>query len=276
MKLHDTIVKLLEIYDRPLSTNEISEELNQNKWYQKNDDSKITVLQIHGRTKNYAHLFKRDGRMVSLHKVYPPLKKRSNIFLKGPTIPNPKPISNVFNTEIFEKYLINDIYFKPAHVVDNLVPAGECGIYCIRINNKDSLPVPFKNIINNRSHNILYIGIAEKCLKTRFLNQELRIKGHGTFIRSLGAILGFRPLQGSLSDNKNKRNYTFTKEDNQLIIEWINNNLNVNWILFRGDLRKAESSLINIYNPLLNISKNKLALTELSFLRKKCVSIANS
>lgn len=40
--------------------------MNRNKWYQKKDGSKLTSLQIHGRTKNYPNHFNRSGTIVSL------------------------------------------------------------------------------------------------------------------------------------------------------------------------------------------------------------------
>ncbi len=66
MTLHEAIEKLLAQQQRPMSTNEIAEALNNNSWYTKKDGSPITAYQIHGRTKNYDHLFDREGSMVSL------------------------------------------------------------------------------------------------------------------------------------------------------------------------------------------------------------------
>ncbi|HMH33650.1 MAG TPA: HTH domain-containing protein [Puia sp.] len=66
MKLHEAIVRVLEQKGHSMTTQEIAEELNKNKWYQKKDHSKITAFQIHGRTKNYPHLFYRNGPNVQL------------------------------------------------------------------------------------------------------------------------------------------------------------------------------------------------------------------
>ena len=66
MKLHEAIEKLLQVTGHPMTTHEIAEALNKNGWYVKKDRSKITDLQIHGRTKNYQSLFNRDGSAVSL------------------------------------------------------------------------------------------------------------------------------------------------------------------------------------------------------------------
>lgn len=66
MTLHEATEKLLRQAGRPMTTQQIAEELNRNGWYQKKDGSKITAYQIHGRTKNYPNIFYRDGSTVSL------------------------------------------------------------------------------------------------------------------------------------------------------------------------------------------------------------------
>jgi hypothetical protein len=66
MTLHEAIEKLLKQTGRPMTTKEIADNLNQNKWYVKKDGSKITDFQIHGRTRNYPQYFNRDGSLVSL------------------------------------------------------------------------------------------------------------------------------------------------------------------------------------------------------------------
>jgi len=67
MTLHEAIEKLLELTGRSMTTQQIADELNKYGWYKKKDGSKISAFQIHGRTKNYAHLFNRDGSFVSLN-----------------------------------------------------------------------------------------------------------------------------------------------------------------------------------------------------------------
>ncbi len=66
MKLHDAIINLLEDKKGSMTTQEIADELNRNNWYEKKDKSEITAFQIHGRTKNYPHLFERNGTIVLL------------------------------------------------------------------------------------------------------------------------------------------------------------------------------------------------------------------
>jgi hypothetical protein len=66
MTLHEAIEQLLKQTGRQMTTKEIADDLNKNKWYVKKDGSKITDFQIHGRTKNYPQYFNRDGSTVSL------------------------------------------------------------------------------------------------------------------------------------------------------------------------------------------------------------------
>jgi hypoxanthine-DNA glycosylase len=66
MTLHEAIEKLLRQTGRPMTTQQIADELNKNGWYQKKEDSTIQAFQIHGRTRNYANIFDRDGSTVSL------------------------------------------------------------------------------------------------------------------------------------------------------------------------------------------------------------------
>ncbi len=181
---------------------------------------------------------------------------------------------HINDIELFEKILINESNFKLPKIAENIIP-NIPGIYCIRINQINKLPEDLANVLKLRNHNILYFGIASESLKKRFLNQELRAKGHGTFFRSIGAILGYKPEKGSLLLKSNKRNFKFKKEDEKLIIDWINTNLRINWINTYNDLSNFESRLIVKYKPLINIAKNPNALEAISELRSECVRIAN-
>ncbi len=178
------------------------------------------------------------------------------------------------DTSQLEKNLMNKKSFRSAGIIDNLVPHNS-GLYCIRISDINKLPKPFNTFLADRQHDIIYIGIATESLNKRFLNQELRAKGHGTFFRSIGAVLGHRPPKGSLRTKANKRNYKFSPTDEQKIIKWINDNLQVNWVDFSGDFESLETGLITKYRPLINLAKNPSALQLLSDLRKECVQIAN-
>lgn len=273
MTLHEAIEKLLREKGRPMTTQQIAEELNNKCWYQKKDGSKIQAFQIHGRTRNYSKIFDRDGSTVSLiGQTKDRVKQNKKETLKRAI--NSTRISSV-DTKLIEKLLMNEKNFKSASNIDNLVPHNP-GIYCIHIGDINKFPKPLNKYLDERQHNIIYIGIATENLKRRFLNQELRANGHGTFFRSIGAVLGYRPPIGSLVTKANKRNYKFSLSDEQKIIKWINDNLIVNWVEFCGDLERLETELIAKYKPLINIAKNPLALSYISDLRKECVRIANA
>jgi len=271
MTLHEAIAEVLETKKQAMSTQAIADELNKTKTYQKKDGSKITAFQIHGRTRNYSQLFERDGRMVSLLQTAKmPVSKPKVI-----TPNNNKDYENKdINKKIIEAVLMDSNSFKSVANIDHEVPKKP-GLYCIRIKDTHTLPEPFKTELRKREHDIIYIGIASKSLHKRMLNQELRANGHGTFFRSLGAVLAYTPPFNSLSAKKNKRNYKFSSSDEKEIINWINQNLLVNWINQKTDLEKLETILLQKHQPILNIAKNPAPIPLLSALRKNCVDIAS-
>jgi len=272
MTLHEAIVKVLKTAESVMTTQQIADELNRTKAYQKRDGSIISDYQIHGRTRKYAHLFDRDGSKVSL-KGKPNVNQNTVTKITSTIIPITS-TNETINIGNIDKTLMNETNFKSSKTIDSIVPSNP-GIYCIRIKNIDALPKPFNTGLKERGHNIIYIGIATKSLNKRMLNQELRANGHGTFFRSLGASLGYKPPVGSLINKKNNRNYKFSDSDESRIINWINNNLLVNWIVQNSELEKIETELILKYKPLFNIAKNPVAMRDLSQLRKECVRIAN-
>ncbi len=272
MTLHEAITEVLTTFGKAMTTQEIANELNRTGTYQKRNGSKIGAFQIHGRTRNYSHLFDRDKSLVSLKGEMDMSNKSTK-----PTIKTnkDKSIENTnYDIANLDKTLTDESKFRLANDIDPLVPAKP-GLYCIRIKNINALPEPFYTELENREHNIIYIGIASQSLNKRMLNQELRANGHGTFFRSLGAILGFRPPFNSLAGKKNKRNYKFSSSDENKIIDWINKNLMVNWIEQSSGWEELEIALILNYKPLLNIANNPEAMLELSQLRKECVDVAN-
>lgn len=173
----------------------------------------------------------------------------------------------------YETTLMLETSFKSAGTIDEIV-SDEPGVYCIRILDLQPLPEAFRIVLEERGHNIIYIGLASGSLKKRFLGQELRARGHGTFFRSVGAMLGYLPPAGSLASKKNKKNYVFSAQDEQAIIRWMNTHLVVNWLEMTGDIDALESYLIPQYKPLLNLAKNPSRLAILSEARKKCCEVA--
>ncbi|SFS79273.1 GIY-YIG nuclease family protein [Lutibacter maritimus] len=267
MTLHEAIIQVLAQDNSSLSPSQIADALNKNNWYVKKDGSSIKSNQIGARVTNYPHLFIKEGSLIGL-------KSKTGVQKINPIQKSKTSISAISsNSNLALKVLMNEKNFKPASTIDTLV-SDEPGLYCIRIANINAFNTPFNKVLTERNHNIVYIGIASQSLKKRFLGQELRAKGHGTFFRSIGAVLGYTPPKGSLADKKNQNNYKFSAKDEHHIISWINNNLIVNWVPLNGDLNSIENELIKQHLPLLNIAGNPLALSELSELRNYCKRIA--
>lgn len=148
------------------------------------------------------------------------------------------------------------------------------GLYSLRLKSNSTLPDPFQTILESRAHPIIYFGKAEgQNLKGR-LEQELYARGHGTFYRSIGAVLGYLPEAGSLHGKANQNNYKFSKEDVKQISEWIETNLEI--AIFKTENLVLEKELIGILKPLLNHTHNPLSLPELRMVKKNCRATARN
>lgn len=65
--LHDELVAIMRLSGgRWYTTQELADTVNTRGNYAKRDGSAVTSFQIHGRTKNYPHLFEREGPRVRL------------------------------------------------------------------------------------------------------------------------------------------------------------------------------------------------------------------
>ena len=64
--LHEEVVDILRAARTPLTTKQLAAAVNERGRYGKRDGSPVTAFQIHGRTRNYPKLFRRDGSTVWL------------------------------------------------------------------------------------------------------------------------------------------------------------------------------------------------------------------
>ena len=65
--LHEEIRDILEREgNRWMSTSELAYQVNCRGRYRKRDGSSVSPFQIHGRTRNYSHMFERNGSLVRL------------------------------------------------------------------------------------------------------------------------------------------------------------------------------------------------------------------
>ncbi len=268
MTLHEAIQQVLVKSNKSLSAKDIATILNENSLYTKKDGSQIVSSQIGARVKNYPHLFSEKEGLIFLTSTTEMVPLKTRIQPKIKFIKKP---SNDFDSLV--NNLMNPKNFKSIKEIEINIPDGP-GLYCIRIINPEKLQPNFVKVLQERSHSIVYIGLASQSLKKRFLGQELRAKGHGTFFRSLGAVLGYTPERGSLAGKKNQQNYKFSKSDEATIIEWIDKNLVVNFVEINNNLEELENELLKKYLPLLNLTGNPGKLKEVTDLRNACKRIA--
>lgn len=165
--------------------------------------------------------------------------------------------------------------FISAAGIDDLVPA-EYGLYALRLRVGVELPAPFDLALMAQPHRLIYLGEARtQTLRRRPLANELRARGNGTFFRSIGAVLGYRPPFGSLAGKARVQNYRFSPTDRDAIVARLNENIEVSWIeIPQSEIHAAEVALISAHAPLLNLRDNPRVLDELSALRGKCRRIA--
>lgn len=164
-----------------------------------------------------------------------------------------------------------DDNFKDISGLDDEI-LDSSGLYCIRLNENSRLPDRYQNILDDREFKYIYIGKATTTLRRR-LEEELEHIRPGTFFRSIGCVLGYRPIYGHLRGMVNQNNYRFSQDDKMRIIDWLNDNIEVSIVKYEGDF-SIEAELIRKYCPLLNIKHNPNILHELIVDRHECIGIA--
>ncbi len=272
--LHYAMEQLLIEVGAPVNASELAQQVNKRGLYRKRDGSPVAPDQIRARARQYGHVFAQSAGIVSLVRWGDAAPERARAVTPIAHLPR-QTTEPVKLDGSAETPLLAPESFRMAASVDGEVP-DRAGLYAIRVRDRLALPEPFRTHSERRGHDLLYIGIARGSLSRRFLGQELRARGHGTFFRSIGAILGYRPGAGSLIGKKNTRNYTFAAHDELAIIDWINRNLLVNWVTTDADHEAEESLFLRKHRPLLNLQGNPGKLPELSALRAECVRIANT
>lgn len=278
MTLHVAIEEVLTRAGRPLTPRQIADELNRRGLYMRGDGAPLPPGQVSARVRKYPALFAASGDGIWLVARTPPVDV--DVAAKGtpakklPHFPAFAPSSD--QTGEVEAALLDPARFRSARDIDDEVP-DRFGLYAIRVRSIDRLPAPYRTIAQKRGSDLIYLGEATgQTLRARFLRNEIRARGHGTFFRSIGAVLGYRPPVGSLLGKGNQRNLRFSPADIAAVVEWINENLVVSWVAFDDGVQMAEVTLIRSHTPLLNLRDNPEALPELSKLRALCVEIATS
>lgn len=145
MTLHEAIAVVLKEAGRPLTKDEIANEINANKLYQRKKDNKpLPAFQVGLRVKNYPKLFKvcPNGTIV-LNDDKAPVKNEKNdptdtkkpvfdfdAMIKGFTKPSNRPETK-----------LEDIKFR---TIDDLKKAGFTGFQKVKDLRKDSTSIPME------------------------------------------------------------------------------------------------------------------------------------
>jgi hypothetical protein len=276
MTLHSAMQEVLAEAGEPLTPREIADEVNRLALYQRADQTLIGSTQVSARARKYPHLFDAaDGRITLIGRETTALTPRSaqTASFNAPRLTDPALAEHRDQGDL-ERALLDPDRFRSAREIDAQVP-NRFGLYAIRVRSLDVIPEPYRAVAEQRESTLIYVGEATgQNLQQRFLRNELRGRGHGTFFRSIGAVLGYRPPVGSLVGKANQRNYRFSPADTAAIVEWINANLEVSWVAFEEGVHVAEVALIRRHRPLLNLRDNPAALPQLSELRAYCCAIA--
>ena len=171
---------------------------------------------------------------------------------------------------------MNEIFkpenFKSLKDLDNL-NLNSAGIYALRIRDISTFPLELRNEIEDKDSSIIYIGKASKNLGKR-LDEECRGKRHGTFFRGIGALINFKPPKGSLIGKANSNNYKFSSTDSSKIIDWMNENLEFDYLKVEKNIDFIEKDLIKHFQPILNSTHNPKKSIYLAALRKECRNVA--
>ena len=154
----------------------------------------------------------------AIDEIYHQLNPISPVRLKSPKIDN-----SIHTSSNKNELMTLSNFIRVCDLSEFMIP--DCpGIYAIRVIDVHDMPEPFYNELMNRGHDLLYIGIASNSLRERL--EELNHSRPATFFRSIGTILGYKPIKGSLY-GKNTRNYKFSIDGTESIKTWIRQHLMV-------------------------------------------------
>ena len=154
------------------------------------------------------------------------------------------------------------------------------GIYAFMLKENGSLKV------FGSQYQFIYVGIAKESLKKRDLGNHFKTSstGSSTLRRSIGAVLKeeFGIIAFSRNGTSNKReitNYTFNKEGNTALTEWMLKNLIIGYwkdenTIPYSKLRALEKDVIIALKPTLDLDgrtkKYNILAKQLDDLRKIC------
>ena len=204
-----------------------------------------------------------DGRIKILGQELPEKNKSLLHKLEKDIDANSTPMYKI-DIELFDPQ-INSFH----HIPDN------SGNYLVCLKKDSNLPDIAVNyeMVDYQSFRVIYTGIAGTSLRNRDYKKHFigNNAGSSTLRKSLGSLFGYPKIARDKDPNTGKTK--FNEIDEIELSKWMKSNL-VLFFLSNMNPNKFEDELIKIFNPPLNLSKNKNTINlefrkKLSELRRK-------
>lgn len=254
--LHSEIEAILSETDQEwLTTQEIADLVNARGRYHKGDGSAVTAFQIHGRTRNYPHLFDREGSRVRLqrgdHGSRPASRSTTSPLSPRPPVANPPRSALV--SDAIAALAAPSVSVKEAGVAAPQRP----GLYSIGATADGLAGLRF-----DTQTTVLYVGKAERSLESRDLRQHFSDgqTGRSTLRRSVGALLAEDLSLVAMPRNPTSPGaydrYAFEPSSDRMLTEWMSKHLRLAfWAAPPGCiLRPIEIAAIQHFAPPLNLT----------------------
>jgi hypothetical protein len=255
--LHEEIAAILsESGGGWMKTDHIADRVNARGRYRKRDGSPVTAFQIHGRTRNYGHLFERDGSRVRLRsdadapvRLHPrPARRKATAATVAGLQAAP---------ELVEKAVA--ALASPALTMDEAAPVAprRPGLYAIRAADEGLAKLGVEG-----AGGVLYIGKAERSLHDRDVRQHFADgnTGRSTLRRSLAALLAGEldlvPVPRNPERPTAFDRYALDANSDRILTEWMREHLRLAlWPApQRTALRPIEIAAIQRLLPPLNLT----------------------
>lgn len=252
--LHEEIAAILsEAGGDGMSTSEIAAAVNRRGNYRKRDGSEITAFQVHGRTRNYAGLFDRDGSMVRLCAEPSPVVELPRTHR---TQPRPARPAQAPSTDLVAEAMAALAEPMLRAVDADAVAPHAPGLYAI------GASVTGLKALGLEGAGVIYVGKAERSLAHRDLGQHFAVgqTGRSTLRRSLSALLadelGMMPRPRNPLKPADFDRYALDESSDRLLSSWMREHLRLSFWAAPADtvLRPIEIAVIQRLLPPLNLT----------------------
>jgi hypothetical protein len=258
--LHEEIADILaERGGGWISTNELAAEVNRRGRYHKRDGSPVTPFQIHGRTRNYPHLFERDGSRVCLIATGSPAgRSQTRASTPRPATPIVRGLGGTATTGHRDDALTALTRTGSVAVSAEFTLPDRPGLYAIHADAAVWKELQLGPPPDDRP---LYVGKSESSLHGRDLRTHFADgrTGSSTLRRSFAALLhdtlNLRGIPRNTADPGYYQNYGLSPADDAKLTAWMRRNIRLSvWPSPDGVvLTDLERQVLAALKPPLNL-----------------------